>query len=140
MQNQFITNYQTIIKSPIEKVWDALTNPEMVHKYFFGSQLETTWEVGTSILWKGEYEGKMYQDKGIVLDYIPNKELSFSYLSDWSGKEDKPENYLQIRYEVAALENDTQLRITQTNYDEEKVKHSEENWASVIDMLKNLIE
>jgi uncharacterized protein YndB with AHSA1/START domain len=140
MQKQFITDYQTIIKSPIEKVWDALTNPEMVNKYFFGSQLETTWEVGTSIIWKGEYEGKMYLDKGLVLEYIPNKELSFSYLSDWSGREDKPENYLQIRYEVMELDNDTQLRITQTNYDEEKVKHSEENWASVIDMLKNLIE
>ncbi len=140
MQNQFISEYQTIIKSPLEKVWDALTNPAMVNKYFYGSQLETTWEVGTEILWTGEFDGKPYLDKGTVLEFIPNQQLSFSYLSNWSGMEDKPDNYLKIDYKVIALNNETELRITQTNYDEEKLKHSEESWANVIDMLKNLIE
>lgn len=140
MQTNFKSNYQTIIKAPIEKVWDALTNPSIVRQYFFGSNLETDWKVGSTIYFTGEYEGKAYQDKGIVQEFTPNQKLSFSYLSDWSGLPDKPENYLLITYELKQLNDEVELKITQTNYDEEKAKHSEENWGKVIDGLKKLVE
>lgn len=61
-------------------------------------------------------------------------------MSSWSGLDDKPENYLLISYEVAQTESGTELFITQSNYDEEKAKHSSENWAIVIDGLKKLVE
>jgi len=140
MQTNHQSKYQTIIKAPIDKVWDALTNPEMVKQYFFGSNQETDWNVGSKVLWTGEYDGTTYVDKGVVLEYLPNKKLSYSYLSSWSGLDDKPENYLLVSYEVTQTENGTELIITQSNYDEEKAKHSSENWKIVVDGLKNLIE
>lgn len=132
--------YRTTINAPIEKVWNALTNPEMVKQYFFGSNQETDWKVGSEILWTGEYEGTIYKDKGAVLEYLPNQKLSYSYLSSWNGLEDKPDNYLFVSYEVQPTENGTELTITQSNYDEEKIQHSIENWAVVIDGLKKLVE
>ena len=140
MQTKHQTKYQTTIKAPLEKVWDALINPEMVRQYFFGSNQETTWEVGSPLLWTGEYEGQTYVDKGVVLEFIPNKKVSYSYLSSWSGLEDKPKNYLLVTCEVKPRDNGTELTITQSNYDEEKAKHSSENWAVVIDGMKKLIE
>ncbi len=140
MQTNHQSKYQTIIKAPIDKVWDALTNPEMVKQYFFGSNQETNWNVGSKVLWTGEYEGTTYVDKGVVLEYFPNKKLSYSYLSSWSGLDDKPENYLLVSYEVTQTESGTELIITQSNYDEEKAKHSAEFWKIVVDGLKNLIE
>ncbi len=140
MQTNHQSKYQTIIKAPIDKVWNALTNPEMVKQYFFGSNQETDWNVGSKVLWTGEYDGTTYVDKGVVLEYLPNKKLSYSYLSSWSGLDDKPENYLMVSYEVTPTENGTELIITQSNYDEEKAKHSSENWKIVVDGLKNLIE
>jgi len=53
---------------------------------------------------------------------------------------DTPENYLEISYEVKTVVDGTGLTITQTNYDEEKAKHSEENWAEVMDGMKKLVE
>lgn len=132
--------YRTTINAPIEKVWNALINPEMVKQYFFGSNQETDWKVGSEILWTGEYEGTIYKDKGTVLEYLPNQKLSYSYLSSWNGLEDKPDNYLFVSYEVQPTENGTELTITQSNYDEEKIQHSIENWAVVIDGLKKLVE
>lgn len=79
-------------------------------------------------------------DKGVVLEYSPNEKLSYSYLSSWSGLDDNPENYLLVSYEVTETESGTELTITQSNYDEEKAKHSAENWGVVIDGLKKLIE
>ncbi len=140
MQVNYQSKYQTIIKAPIDKVWNALINPDIVKQYFFGSNQETDWNVGSPILWTGEYEGTTYIDKGSVLEFLPNKKLSYSYLSSWSGLEDKPENYLLVSYEVKPTDNGIELTITQSNYDEEKAKHSAENWAVVIDGLKKIVE
>lgn len=140
MQTNHQSKYQTIIKAPIDKVWDALTNPEIVKQYFFGTNQETDWNVGSKISWTGEYEGTPYVDKGVVLEYLPNEKLSYSYLSSWIVLEDRPENYLLVTYEVTQTENGTELTITQSNYDEEKAKHSTENWGVIIDGLKKLIE
>lgn len=140
MNTNHQSTYRTTIKAPIEKVWDALTNPELVKQYFFGSNQETDWKVGSPVIWTGEYEGTTYVDKGTVLEFVPNEKLSFSYLSSWSGREDRPENYLMVTYEVRPTESGTELTITQSNYDEEKAKHSSENWAVVIDGLKKLVE
>lgn len=140
MKTDHQSKYQTLIKAPVEKVWDALTKPELVKQYFFGSNQETDWNVGSKIVWTGEYEGTTYIDKGVVLEFWPHRKLSFSYLSSWSGLEDRPENYLLVTYEVKSVEGGTELTITQTNYDEEKAKHSAENWAIVIDGLKKLVE
>lgn len=32
---QHIARYSTIINAPIEKVWDAITNPVIIKKFFF---------------------------------------------------------------------------------------------------------
>jgi uncharacterized protein YndB with AHSA1/START domain len=140
VQKDFISTYKTTIKAPPVKVWEALTNPAIVKEYFFGSNLETDWIVGHPIFFKGEYDGKAYQDKGVILEVVPHKKIGFSYLSDWSGMPDIPENYLHVTYELKPLEQGTRLIITQTNYDEERSKHSKESWATVIDGLKKIVE
>jgi hypothetical protein len=75
-----------------------------------------------------------------VLEYDHNKRLSYSYLSNWSGKEDKPENYLWVCYEVKQDGAQTELTIHQSNYDEERAKHSEGNWASLVDEMRKIVE
>lgn len=140
MIKDHVATYKTTINAPVEKVWDALVNPQMVKQYFFGSTQQTDWKIGSDILWTGEYEGAKYMDKGKVLEFIPNKKLSYSYLSSWSGMEDKEENYLVVSYAVNPTKGGTELLITQSNYDETKAKHSTENWAVVMDGLKKLIE
>ena len=37
------------------KVWDALTNPEIIKKYLFGTETITDWKVGSEIIFQGEY-------------------------------------------------------------------------------------
>lgn len=140
MQTNHQSIYQTTVKAPVEKVWEAFTDPDLVRQYFFGSEQKTDWQVGSKILWTGEYEGTTYVDKGEVLEFVPNQKLSYSYLSSWAGLEDRPEHYLWVSYEVAPVEGGTLLTIKQSNYDEDKAKHSAANWATVIDGLKKLVE
>ncbi len=45
---QFV--YVIYIKTTAEKLWDALTDPEMNKKYWFGAHQESEWTAGSS--WK----------------------------------------------------------------------------------------
>jgi hypothetical protein len=101
MNTQFESVYETDINAPAAKVWQALTDPEIVRQYFFGSNLKSTWKIGEPISFSGEYEGQSYEDKGIIREFIPEELLTFTYLSNWSGLEDKPENYLLVSYFAA---------------------------------------
>jgi len=140
MQTKHKIEYQTTVNAPLEKVWEALTKPEIVKQYFFGTELITDWEVGGDIIFQGEWEGQKYKDKGKVLEYVPNEKLAYSYLSSWSGKEDQPKNYLWIGFEAKPTAEGTALTISQSNYDEETAAHSKENWASLMDAMKKIVE
>ena len=121
-------------------MWDALTKPEIIKQYFFGTHTTTSWEKGSPIAFDGEWEGKSYHDKGTVLDIEKNKLIKYSYWSSMSGIEDKPENYVIVTYQLLGNEN-VELTITQENIPDEKTKeHSEANWRMVLNDLKNLVE
>jgi uncharacterized protein YndB with AHSA1/START domain len=136
-----ISKASTSIHASTEKVWDALTNPEIVKQYFFGTNQQSDWKPGSDITWTGEWEGKAYKDKGKILDIIPDKRLQYTYYSSMSGEEDKPENYRTVTFELSGSGNSTELTITQdNNKSEESRAHSEQNWNMILDAMKKLLE
>ena len=129
------------INAPASKVWEALTTPAIIKQYFFGTDAISDWKVGSPLIFKGEWQGKQYQDKGTILESVPQKKFKYSYWSSMSGIEDKPENYVNVTYELSENNNATTLTVTQENIPDEKTKaHSEENWKKVIGDLKKLLE
>lgn len=134
-------NIDLKFKAPMTKVWQGLTDPEMVKAYFFGTQLKSSWRVGEPITFSGEWDGRQYEDKGIILDIDPGKFVKYTYWSSMAGTEDKPENYATITYNLTENNGITNLAITQDNIKDQEAKaHSEENWVGVFDGLKKLIE
>ena len=85
MKSDISAKVSTVINVPISNVWEALTKPEIIKEYFFGTQTITDWNVGSPIIFKGEWEGKTYQDKGTILRFEPNKMLQYNYWSSMSG-------------------------------------------------------
>ena len=141
MGNKFIARASVKINVPAFKVWDALTNPKVIKKYFFGTKAISDWKVGSSLEFKGVWEGKTYLDKGIILKSEPEKVFQYSYFSSFSGLKDLPENYQIITYLLSSENNSTNLSITQENIDKEESKnHSEQNWSGVLNSLKDLLE
>lgn len=138
---QFTAKVQLTINASVAKVWAGLTQPEWVEQYFFGSKLVTTWEPGTPVFFRGEWDGQPYEDKGTVLDYEPEKMLRFNYFSSWSDLPDAPENYQIIVYRVESTGDQTTLLIEQSNIDTaQKRDHSAQNWEQVMGGLKALLE
>lgn len=129
------------IAAPAARVWQALTDPKIIARYFFGSHVETDWRPGSPIVWKGEYEGKAYEDKGRVLEVRPNRLLKVSHFSPMSGLPDKPENYHNLSYELHEHGSATHLSLSQdNNKDEAEAARSTQNWRAMLAGLKRTVE
>ena len=138
---KYVAKAQTIINADAAKVWNALTNPEMIKKYMFGATVISDWKEGSKIIWKGEWEGKIYEDKGKILQLEDQKTLQYSHYSPLSGLHDNPENYHIVTIDIAKKDNETMITLTQDNNADEKTKdHSEKNWKMMLALLKKLLE
>jgi len=141
MSNTATATATTVINAPASKVWDALTQPEQIKQYLFGTQVTTDWHVGSPITYKGEWKGKPYEDKGKVLEIEPRKRLVSTFWSALAGLPDTPENYKTVRYELAPEGDRTKLTITQdNNATQEEATEAEKNWRMVLDGIKKLLE
>jgi uncharacterized protein YndB with AHSA1/START domain len=129
------------IKAPADKVWKALTDAEIVKKYFFGTHQITDWQQGSDIIWTGEWEGKTYRDHGKILEITPSSYVKYSYWSSMGGVEDKPENYQNVSYKLTEADGVTTLHITQENIkDEASKEHSEQNWQYIYGSMRDMLE
>jgi uncharacterized protein YndB with AHSA1/START domain len=141
MNDTFTAKATATINAPVSKVWQALINPEIIKQYLFNTDVISDWKVGSPILYKGEWEGKAFEDKGKILEIEPEKILKSTHWSPLSGVPDSPENYHTVTYTLSDRGNSTEVTITQDNNasDEEKV-HSEKNWQTVLKGMKNLLD
>ena len=140
---------QIDIKAPASSLLDALTNPEMTKQYMFGCETISDWEIGSSLLWQGEYEGKkMVFVKGQIKELVPFKLLSYTVIDPNGSIPDIPENYLTVTYELVQKEGSTLLTVTQGDYNKvaegarrfEESSNGGEGWNPILKAIKELIE
>jgi uncharacterized protein YndB with AHSA1/START domain len=137
----YVATAETEIDAPPDKVWAALTDPEQIKEYMFGSQVETDWKQGSPIVWKGEYEGNKYEDKGEILEIEPERRLKVTHFSPLSGQEDRPENYHTLLYELEDRAGKTHVSLSQdNNASKEAAEHSQANWEQMLAGLKQVAE
>ena len=129
------------IKASPSKVWEALTSPALIKQYLFGTDVETDWKVGSPIVYRGQWQGKTYEDKGVILALEPEKLLKSTYWSSMAGKPDAPENYQTVTYTLEPHGEETTLTLTQENAaSAEDRDHSAQNWKMVLEGMKKLLE
>ena len=129
------------IEASADRVWKALTDPDAIKEYMFGSRVETDWTVGSPITWDGEYEGRPYQDKGEVLTYDEPRELSVTHYSPMMGEPDEPENYHTLVYTLTENDGSTHVELTQDGCDsKEQAAQFSQNWQQMLDGLKGHVE
>jgi uncharacterized protein YndB with AHSA1/START domain len=136
-----------IVDQPRQKVWKALTDPALVKKYFMGATVTTDWEVGHPITFSGKWKDKPFEDKGEILDFKPEKEMSYSHWSPLSGADDVPDNYHVVHIALADADGGTKVTLEQSNLngrvteaDRESRADYEKNWKATLEGLKKVVE
>lgn len=110
-----VARQSIVIHAPPERVWKALTDPDMIKEYLFGTQVSSDWKVGGPIRYRGVWEGRTYEDKGMVIRVVPGRLLETTFWSSLSGVADTPENYKQVTYELTPEPGRTRLTVIQDN-------------------------
>ncbi|WP_020595691.1 SRPBCC family protein [Spirosoma panaciterrae] len=142
MRQDLIVSKSIDINASPARVWDVLTNPLLIQEYLFGTETLTDWTIGSAIVFQGEYENQSYQDKGIILENVPNQLLSYSYWSGFSGLEDKPENYATVTYRITEKgPNRTEFTWTQQGFSTEAgYAHSLNGMDDFLNQIKAIAE
>jgi uncharacterized protein YndB with AHSA1/START domain len=141
MHSGIVARTSITVESPAPVVWDALVNPETIKQYMFGTNVISDWKEGSPIVWKGEWQGTKYEDKGVILKLEPQRLIQYTHFSPLSGLPNTPENYHTVTVEISNKGNETLVTLSQDNNpDEEARQHSEENWAMMLAGLKKLLE
>jgi len=141
MNNDLIAKASITIQAPNAEVWKALVDPAAIKQYMFDTNVVSDWKEGSPIIWKGEWQGKAYEDKGIILQLKPGRTLQYTHFSPLAGQPDKPENYHTVTIELAGDEKQTHVTLTQDkNATEQEREESEKNWEMMLTGLKKFLE
>lgn len=137
----YVATAETEINASPAQVWIALIDPELIKRYMFGSQVETDWEQGSPIVWKGVYEGKAYEDRGEIVEIETERRLKVTHFSPLSGQPDVPENYHTLLYELSKSGDRTHVSLSQDkNGSEEEAQRAKGNWEMMLGGLKDVVE
>ena len=136
------------IHAPRADVWRALTDPEQIRRYFLGgAEVRTDWKVGSPIVFRGEWNGRTFEDKGEVITFEPERELAYSHFSPMTGKPDAPENYHLVDITLDGASDTTSVTLEQSNLtggvtDEDRASREqfEQNWQEMLEGLRDTVE
>jgi uncharacterized protein YndB with AHSA1/START domain len=141
MNKGLIANASTTINAPSAELWQALVTPAAIKEYMFGTTVTSDWVVGSPIVWEGEWQGRAYEDKGIILQVVPERVLEYSHFSPLAGVPDVPENYHIVTVELSPDGERTRVTLSQDNNPTQQAReHSEKNWGMMLAALKQFLE
>ena len=131
--------YEIYIRTTPEKLWEAITRPEMTRQFFYGNDVESDWRVGSPVRHKGA-DGKVNLD-GRVLEVAPPRRLvtTFSAVHGPTTVNDRPS---RVTWEIEPRGEVCKLTLTHDDFDgiTETFKQVGAGWNPVLSGLKTLLE
>lgn len=133
---QFV--YVTYIAAPPEKVWEALTKPDISEKYWFGYRVQADGKAGDRMT-AFSPAGKQAHDDPII-ESDPPRRLVYGWQPLY--KEMAGERPSRVTFELEALKGQTRLTVTHDEFDEGSKIFGliSKGWPAVLSSLKSFLE
>lgn len=131
--------YEVYIRTTPEKLWDAITRPEMTRQYFYATDVESDWRVGSPVRHKGA-DGEAKLD-GKVLEVLPGRKLvtTFCAVHDPEAAKDRPS---RVTWEIEPRGEVCRLTLIHDDFDGITATYKQVGlgWNPVLSGLKTLLE
>ena len=126
------------------KIWAALTKPLFMAQWMgepeMKLEVQTNWEIASPIYIRGFHHVK-FENKGVVLQYINERRLSYSHLSSASRLADDIENYSILDFNLSPTQNQTILSLEVSNFPTETIQnHLMFYWRGTMHKIKAYVE
>ena len=131
--------YVTYIRTTPEELWAALTTPEFMKKYWFGTNLETDWKVGSS--WKLVLPDGQVSDAGEIVEFDRPRRIVLKWKHE-RQPELSAEGYARCSMELEPQDGAVRLTISHTieRADSKLIEAVSGGWPRILSNLKSLLE
>ncbi|HYK30405.1 MAG TPA: SRPBCC family protein [Streptosporangiaceae bacterium] len=132
--------YQLYIRASQEEVWDAITNPAIVAKFFHSAQVESTYEVGCKLRTLSPDGSDIWGDN-TILECDPPRRLVHTWRSLYDPEQaDEPES--RVTWEIEAQPGGVaKLTLVHDRLDASpKTAASVRGWSYILSNLKTVME
>jgi uncharacterized protein YndB with AHSA1/START domain len=138
-------NEAIVINAPVAEVWKHLTTIELIKTWMLDTDMQleinTNWQVGSPILFKGNLHHTPFENKGTIVQYQKEKMVEYTHLSSLSKLPYTPENFCHITFELSSQEQASTLTLTISNFPTESIyKHMKFYWKTAIEVLRKQVE
>ena len=131
--------YVTYIRSTPEKVFEAITKPEIARRYW-GHENVSDWKPGSTWEHVRANEQRTVQVVGKVVEVAPPTRLVITWASPSQAAD--PASYSRVRFDVEAYEDMVRLTVTHDELEAGSgmAKGIQQGWPIVLSSLKSLLE
>jgi uncharacterized protein YndB with AHSA1/START domain len=128
------------IKTTPERLWQALTDPELTKRYYFGGGVESEWKPGSRYEFRHGQDGSL-QIEGDVLEAEPPRRLVMSFKAVWDDdvRQDAPS---RLTMEIEPMGDACRLTVVHHDFDGETATYQQVSggWPMITSSLKSLLE
>src|ERR671918_1949912 len=129
--------FEIYIKTTPERLWEAITDPEMRAKYSFGVETRSDWTPGSE--YKSSVPGVIDIAAGENLEVDPPRRLVQTFTALWSD-EVKNEGTSRITWEIEPVGDSCRLTVTHDQLREGANDEIYGGWPMILSGLKTLLE
>ncbi len=131
--------YVIFIRTTPAKLWEALTDPQIIRQYWFNTTVECKWTKGSP--WKMARPDGSLTDTGEILEIAPPQRMVIRWQHEWMP-ELKAEGPSRCTIELEPVDNAVKLTVThEIDRPESKlITAVSGGWPRLLSNLKSLLE
>jgi uncharacterized protein YndB with AHSA1/START domain len=130
--------YVIYIEAPVEKVWDALIDPEMTKDYWGRHRNASDWKVGS----RWQHEDYDDPSKVAVAGTVVESDRPHRLVLTWARPESlgNPTKVSRVTFTIEEQFGTAKLTVTHSDLDEEMRKAISGGWPPILSSLKTMLE
>jgi len=129
--------YEIYIRATPERLWEAITDPEIRAKYNFGAGVTSDWTPGSAL--EMGVDGDHLLGRGEVLEVDPPRRLVHTMVALW-GEDVEAEGPSRVTWEIEQIQDSCRLTVTHDQLREGANEQLYGGWPMILSGLKTWLE
>jgi uncharacterized protein YndB with AHSA1/START domain len=129
--------FEIYIKTTPDRVWQAITDPNIRSKYNFGAAVHSDWRPGSK--YEFSHPGGGLLGEGEILEADPPRRLVHTMLALW-GEDVKSEGTSRVTWEIEQIQDSCRLTVTHDQLREGANEQLYGGWPMILSGLKTYLE